>query len=72
MSHADKRRLALSKLLDTRQAAEFLGMAPDTLTIWRCTGRVQLPYMKIGGSVRYTEEDLLAFVESRKVHPVAV
>jgi len=59
------------KYLDTVEAAQFLGVAPQTLTVWRCTKRYNLPYVKVGGSVRYEESDLIAFMESRKVHPIA-
>jgi len=55
------------QLLDNAQAAEFLGVSPTTLTTWRCMKRYDLPYVKIGGCVRYTEADLLQFIESRKV-----
>lgn len=53
------------QLLDTDQAAEFLGVSPTTLTTWRCTQRYDLPYVKIGGLVRYREDDLNQFIESR-------
>jgi len=55
------------KYLDTVEAAAFLGKQPATLVVWRCTKRYPLPYVKIGGAVRYEESDLIAFVESRKV-----
>jgi len=55
------------QLLDNTQAAEFLGVSPTTLTTWRCTQRYDLPYVKIGGCVRYDEADLVAFIQSRKV-----
>jgi hypothetical protein len=42
-------------------------VAPGTLVVWRSTKRVELPYYKIGGSVRYDIDDLIAFLESRKV-----
>jgi predicted DNA-binding transcriptional regulator AlpA len=58
-----------SRYLNTAEAGEFLGVAPSTLTIWRCVKRYPLPYLKIGGAVRYDEADLIAFVESRKVRP---
>jgi hypothetical protein len=54
------------ELLDTNQAAEFLGgISPVTLNTWRSTKRYDLPYVKIGGRVFYRVEDLRAFVESR-------
>ena len=57
------------RYLNTEEASEVLGVAPATLVIWRCTQRYPLPYLKIGGAVRYDEADLIAFVESRKVRP---
>ena len=58
------------RLLDTKEAAEFLGTAAQTLVIWRCTKRYPLPYVKVGGAVRYFEDDLIAFLESRRVSEV--
>jgi predicted DNA-binding transcriptional regulator AlpA len=55
------------QLLDNSKAAEFLGVSPTTLTTWRSTKRYDLPYIKLGGSVRYDQSDLLTFIESRKV-----
>ena len=52
------------KLLTTEEAAAVLGKAPGTLVVWRCTKRYDLPFLKIGGSVRYREEDLLAFLDA--------
>jgi excisionase family DNA binding protein len=60
------------KLLSNDEAAEFLGVSPGTLPIWRHHARYPLPYIKIGRLVRYSEEDLLAWMESRKVHQAAV
>ena len=54
------------QLLDTKQAAEFLGLSPTTLITWRSTQRYDLPFVKLGGCVRYDEADLLAFIEARK------
>lgn len=65
MWNADK-----PELLDTQQAAEFLGgISPVTLNTWRSTKRYNLPFVKIGGRVFYRTHDLLAFVESRTMHP---
>ncbi len=62
------RRCALSikdTLHDEKSAAEFLGLEPGTLAVWRSTRRYNLPFVKIGRLVKYRESDLLAFVESR-------
>jgi excisionase family DNA binding protein len=54
------------KLLNDREAAEYLNLGVQTLRDWRCTGRVDLPYIKLGGAVRYTLEDLEAFVAANR------
>ena len=55
--------------LTTRQAAEFLGVRPATLEVWRTTRRYPLPYIKLGGLVQYRLADLEAFIKSRTVRP---
>lgn len=54
-------------LLTRKQAAEYLGLNPQTLADWACTGRVALPYVRIGRAARYRATDLQAFVESNTV-----
>ena len=54
-----------SDLLTREQAAEFLGVAPNTLAIWACEGRYDLPMVKVGRLVRYRRSDLVAWLESR-------
>jgi len=54
-----------SDLLDENQAAEFLTVSPGTLSVWRCTGRYSIPFVKIGRMVRYRQSDLTAWMESR-------
>ena len=56
-----------SPLLDEKQAAKLLGTSPGVLQVWRCNRRVQIPYVKIGRSVRYKPEDLTNFIASRTV-----
>lgn len=47
-------------LLNTRQAADYLGLSPGTLMAWRCQQRGPT-YCKIEGSVRYRRDDLDSF-----------
>ena len=51
------------RLLTEQEAARLLGWSQRTLQQRRCRG---LPptYCKIGGSVRYLERDILAFIEA--------
>jgi excisionase family DNA binding protein len=55
----------LRKLLTPKQTAELLGVAVDTLTLWRCTRRVVLPFVKVGRLVRYDPEAVARFIEER-------
>ena len=57
------------KLLSTVQAAERLSLAPHTLEADRVERRYGIPYIKIGRSVRYREEDLLDFINQRRIVP---
>lgn len=61
-------------LLDTRAAAEFIGgkekpLNPGTLAVWRCIGRYNLPYEKIGRLVRYRKSDLRRFRDQWRQSP---
>lgn len=49
------------------QAAELLGVRPQTLAVWRTTGRYGLPFFKIGRLVRYSRSDVEAWRDSRRV-----
>jgi predicted site-specific integrase-resolvase len=53
------------RLLDRRQAAEMLGVAPQTLAGWACRGRYSLRFIKVGKLVKYRASDLEKFIESR-------
>ena len=48
---------SLSPLVGAKKAAELLNVSVGTLAVWRCTGRVNLPYIKIGRSVKYRVGD---------------
>jgi excisionase family DNA binding protein len=54
-------------MLTRREAAEYLGIRPQTLASWACNGRYGLRFIKIGKCVRYKIADLDAFVERRAV-----
>jgi len=59
-------------LFDQKGAGEYLGgISPDTLSVWRCTGRYNLPFVKIGRLVRYRKSDLDKFLASRTHGEVA-
>ncbi|MDZ7655709.1 MAG: helix-turn-helix domain-containing protein [Sulfurimicrobium sp.] len=56
-----------STLLDTEAAAEYIGVAPRSLEVWRCVKRHSIPYIKVGRLVKYRQSDLDAWLESRTV-----
>lgn len=51
--------------LDDPEATAFLNLKRGTLAVWRSTGRYQLPFVKIGRTVRYRRSDLIAWLETR-------
>ncbi len=55
----------VAPLLTRQQAAAFLGVKPQTLAAWHCTGRYDLPTVKVGRSARYRIADLEAFCAQR-------
>ncbi|KVD28184.1 helix-turn-helix domain-containing protein [Burkholderia ubonensis] len=54
-------------VLTTDQAAVYLGIAPRTLEQWRSNRHQRIPFVKIGGRVRYRLKDLEAWLASRVV-----
>ena len=63
--YTEKAEKNYMQLLNTKQAAEILGLSPDTLTLWRSVGRYNLKYVRSGRLIRYRMCDLLDFIESR-------
>lgn len=55
------------KYLTTKQTAELTQIKRQTLAYWRHVGKVDLPYIKLGGCVRYKLSDVEAWVERNTV-----
>ena len=53
------------ELLDEQQAAISIDVTPGTLSVWRSTGRYNLPFIKVGRKVRYRRADLETWLEAR-------
>lgn len=53
------------KLMTSAEAATYLGINKNTLTVWRCTQRYRLPSIKVGRSVRYRRSDLDEWLANR-------
>lgn len=57
-------------ILTEEEAAKLLQIRPQTLALWRCSGRYAIPFVRLGPKlIRYRREDLDAFLESRSVKP---
>lgn len=56
------------KLVNTKEASEYTGVAKRTLENWRQRGKGPV-YVDMDGMIRYDLDDLDAFLERRKVHP---
>ncbi len=54
-----------NSMMNTEQAAAYMGLNPGTLTNWRNLKRYDLPFIKIGqrGYVRYRKTDIDDFLE---------
>lgn len=59
-------------LMTTKQVAARLNVSEQTLDNWRSTGRVQgLPFVIVGGGVRYRDGDVEAFIDANVQQPGA-
>ena len=54
-----------NQLLTRTEAAEMLGVRPQTLAAWAHHGRYKLPFVKVGRCVRYSREALDHWMEDR-------
>lgn len=52
----------VSHLLDERKTAKLLGIAPNTLAQWRFSGKVDLPFIRMGRNIRYRVSDIEDFL----------
>lgn len=53
--------------MTSKEAADYIDHDEATLRTWRCTGKVKIPFYKVGSKVRYKKSDLDAWLESRRV-----
>lgn len=59
MTHQDPSN---DQLFSPKRAAKYLGVVENTLSVWRSTGRYDLPYIKVGRLVKYRLSDLQEFL----------
>ncbi len=53
------------KLLNTKEAADLLGLKPCTLESWRFKG-FGPTFIRCGRAIRYDRTDLIAFVQGQR------
>ena len=54
-------------LLNPQEAAAYIGVTKNTLSVWRCVGRYAIPYIKSGRLVKYRKSALDDFLERRTI-----
>ncbi len=56
-------------IMNEKQAAKYIGLSQRTLQKYRC---IQKPptYIKVGSAVRYSKDDLDAFLDANRVEPI--
>ncbi|WP_410216063.1 helix-turn-helix domain-containing protein [Klebsiella variicola] len=57
---------SFSKRLTRNEAAAHLGVTPQTLANWAHTGKVKIPFHKVGRKVIYFTSDLDAYLDSTR------
>jgi len=58
-------KFEIKDLLPPNNVSDILGVSLGTLTVWRSTGRVDLPFVKVGQKVMCKPEDAQSFIERR-------
>lgn len=54
-------------LLTPPEAAAYIGVTENTLSVWRCVGRYNIQFVKVGRLVKYRKSALDAFLDRRTV-----
>ncbi|MGB2521097.1 helix-turn-helix domain-containing protein [Shewanella algae] len=55
----------MKTLLTPAEVANYLGVTIGTLSVWHCTGRNPLSFIKVGRRVMYRQSDVENFINGR-------
>ena len=59
----------MDEILTAEQAAEYLQLSIHTLASWRRpTSKATLPFIEVGGSIRYRKADIDSWLSKRTVN----
>lgn len=61
------KELPKTKMLTTREVAKLLGVHPTTIGAARRSGKIKIPFFRIGGAIRYQIDDVQRFVDAQRV-----
>jgi predicted DNA-binding transcriptional regulator AlpA len=56
------------RFINENEVSGITGLSVQTLRNWRFQGK-GIPYVKAGRSVRYQYQDVIAFMENRRILP---
>ena len=56
-----------ARLLSRKEAADVLGVTPETLAVWACERRYNLPMVKVGKRAMYRPSDIETWCRDRTV-----
>ena len=59
-------------LISAEQAADYLGVSTRTLANWRCRSWPNVPYIKLGRSIKYRPTDLDTYIKKHSHNSVEV
>ncbi|NVM36314.1 MAG: helix-turn-helix domain-containing protein [Candidatus Lokiarchaeota archaeon] len=60
----------MSEYLNSKEAAQILGVVENTLKTWRYKKTHNIPYYKIANRVKYKKDDLIEFMEKNRIENV--
>lgn len=55
------------RLMTNQEAATYLGTTVDSLNSMRCSGRILIPFVRLGSRIRFRKKDLDAWIEQNTV-----
>ena len=58
---------SIDTLFTPSEAAAYIGVTENTLSVWRCVGRYNIPFVKVGRLVKYRKSALDAFLDRRTI-----